>query len=81
MAGNVWEWTSSLYCPYTSSGYDVGKCETSRVNRGGGWVSNNASNVRGALRYWSTPSHRSTSLGFRCARADLLLSFTGPGSF
>jgi formylglycine-generating enzyme required for sulfatase activity len=79
MAGNVWEWTSSAYCPYTSSGYDVGKCESARVSRGGSWLNNYASNVRGADRYRFTPSVRIFDLGFRCARADLFYSLPALG--
>jgi iron(II)-dependent oxidoreductase len=79
MAGNVWEWTSSAYCPYTSSGYDVGKCESYRVTRGGSWFNDDASIVRGAVRLRNTPSNRYDFLGFRCARADLFYSLPALG--
>ncbi|MCS6902244.1 MAG: formylglycine-generating enzyme family protein [Polyangiaceae bacterium] len=71
MAGNVWEWTSSAYCPYTDSGYDVGKCGTSRILRGGSWYNYDAAWVRGAVRSWFTPSYRFYNVGFRCARGAI----------
>jgi formylglycine-generating enzyme required for sulfatase activity len=74
MTGNVWEWTSSAYCPYTSSGYDVSKCDSYRVNRGGSWLHDNASGMRGADRSRGDPSYPRVVGGFRCARADLLLT-------
>lgn len=42
MAGNVWEWTSSLYKPYPyQPQHDAGDADLSgkRVRRGGGWTS------------------------------------------
>jgi formylglycine-generating enzyme required for sulfatase activity/serine/threonine protein kinase len=68
MAGNVWEWTSSKYCPYTDSGHDSKKCAESRVSRGGSWDDVVPSLVRGAFRSRFVPSFRDYYLGFRCAR-------------
>jgi formylglycine-generating enzyme required for sulfatase activity len=66
MAGNVWQWTSSNYCPYPGN-----KCaEAARVFRGGSWGSGDAAFVRGALRRRYAPSLRYDFVGFRCARAD-----------
>jgi formylglycine-generating enzyme required for sulfatase activity len=65
MAGNVWEWTDSAYCPYGGS-----DCSDSRrVLRGGGWDSTEPSDVRAARRYPSAPNARGRSIGFRCAKA------------
>jgi formylglycine-generating enzyme required for sulfatase activity len=64
MAGNVWEWTASNYCPYPSK-----SCTNAAlVYRGGSWSNDNAPYVRGALRSDYEPGFRSYLLGFRCAR-------------
>jgi formylglycine-generating enzyme required for sulfatase activity len=72
MAGNVWEWTSSLYRPYP---YDAGDgredpvAHGARVNRGGSWYYG-AEYARTAYR--ATADHmyrRIADLGFRCARS------------
>jgi formylglycine-generating enzyme required for sulfatase activity len=65
LAGNVWEWTESPYCPYGKD--DCG--ESRRVLRGGGWDTTESQNVRAARRLPSPPTARSRSIGFRCARA------------
>ncbi len=73
MAGNVWEWTSSLYRPYP---YDPGDgredptARGARVNRGGSWYYG-ASYVR--TTYRATANHmyrRIADLGFRCASSS-----------
>jgi formylglycine-generating enzyme required for sulfatase activity len=64
MAGNVREWTSSPYCPYT----DPAISNTARVGRGGCWNNVNATLVRGAYRNIFVPGFRRIILGFRCAR-------------
>jgi sulfatase modifying factor 1 len=58
LAGNVWEWTSSSY---SSKG-------TAKVNRGGGWISNRAADLRASNRYSDEPTNRTDYDGFRCAR-------------
>ncbi|MCC6527157.1 MAG: SUMF1/EgtB/PvdO family nonheme iron enzyme, partial [Polyangiaceae bacterium] len=63
MAGNVWEWTDSAYCPYTRG--DCG--ESRRVLRGGGWDMSDASGVRVTRRYPAPPTGRGYNNGFRCA--------------
>ncbi|WP_437671227.1 bifunctional serine/threonine-protein kinase/formylglycine-generating enzyme family protein [Sorangium sp. So ce131] len=64
LAGNVWEWTESHYCPY-----DRGDCDDSRrVLRGGGWDTVESQYVRSAHRRPSAPTARGWSIGFRCAR-------------
>jgi eukaryotic-like serine/threonine-protein kinase len=63
LAGNVWEWTASAYCPYPDH-----TCESPyRVFRGGGWISNFAVNLRSTNRLWSSPDHRYIDVGVRCA--------------
>ena len=65
MAGNVTEWTSSLY----TSNYSSAPTGTARVLRGGNWHDYASSNVRSANRYIDGPSNQYYSvLGFRCAR-------------
>ena len=73
MAGNVWEWTSSLYRAYPYDPRDGREDPTARgarVNRGGSWYYQ-ASYVRTTFR--ATADHmyrRIADLGFRCARSD-----------
>jgi eukaryotic-like serine/threonine-protein kinase len=71
LAGNVWEWTSSLYKPYP---YDPGDgredltARGSRVERGGGWYTPEW-HARTTRRTASGHVYRRFSdLGFRCAR-------------
>jgi toxoflavin biosynthesis protein ToxD len=71
LAGNVWEWTSSLFLPYPYVGSDGREAPDSpgkRARRGGSWNSS-ARSVRAASRYYSRPDDVSTSLGFRLALA------------
>ncbi len=64
LAGNVWEWTESAYCPYRDP--DCG--DSRRVLKGGGWDTTERQNVRAARRYPSAPTARGKSVGFRCAK-------------
>jgi formylglycine-generating enzyme required for sulfatase activity len=64
LAGNVWEWTESPYCPYGKE--DCG--DSRRVLRGGGWDTIESLDVRAARRYPSAPTARGRSIGFRCAK-------------
>jgi formylglycine-generating enzyme required for sulfatase activity len=68
MAGNVWEWTSSLYKPYpyrADDGREDPNAEGSRVIRGGSWRFPRVG-ARCAGRNVSRPDDRLGSLGFRC---------------
>jgi formylglycine-generating enzyme required for sulfatase activity len=81
MAGNVWEWTSSLYRPYPYDPGDGREDPTgrgARVNRGGNWYYG-AWYVR--TTYRATADHiyrRIADLGFRCASSRASVS---PSSF
>ncbi len=82
MAGNVWEWTSTIPQPYP---YDLldGREESDlregedvvfgdgpqRVWRGGTWA-NGTWWLRASLRYRSVPGYWHNSLGFRCAASQ-----------
>lgn len=64
IAGNVWEWTSSAYCPY-----DNKNCaDAARVYRGGCWSDGSPSSVRASVRLRLARAGRNGDLGFRCAR-------------
>ncbi len=62
MAGNVWEWTSTLW-----RGGEDPNAEGSRVLRGGSWF-NTAENARTSNRFRLDPVSRSNYFGFRCAK-------------
>jgi formylglycine-generating enzyme required for sulfatase activity len=70
MAGNVWEWTHSLYRPYPYSaadGREDPSAEGRRVLRGGGFGSYFEDHYRSAHRYPQPPDYIYVSVGFRCA--------------
>jgi formylglycine-generating enzyme required for sulfatase activity len=66
MAGNVWEWTASAYCPYGHSSCG----DRRRVVRGGSWTMVDYLFLRLTDRAGSDPSTRNTNVGFRCARSS-----------
>jgi eukaryotic-like serine/threonine-protein kinase len=69
MAGNVWEWVSSMYQPYPYSATDGREdlsANGSRVLRGGAWDHNDYL-VRSVSRGGYKPSYDSGYVGFRCA--------------
>lgn len=72
MHGNVWEWCEDTFqknyegAPRDGSPW-VRWASSSRVLRGGSWVSN-PQVLRSAYRKWDAPTVRSSSVGFRLAR-------------
>ena len=71
MAGNVYEWVSSLYMPYpyeASDGRENLSAFGERVIRGGSWVrSDTDEEARSAHRQKVDPSTAQDNIGFRCA--------------
>lgn len=68
MSGNVWEWTSDDYAPYSGAAAPDNPAFTSgrKVIRGGSWLFG-ADSARCGLRYTHRPQDRGPSLGFRLA--------------
>jgi formylglycine-generating enzyme required for sulfatase activity len=72
MAGNVWEWTSSIYRPYpydSSDGRENISDTGSYVLRGGSWGDNNFA-LRVTKRDWFNETNELNSIGYRCAKSD-----------
>jgi len=73
MAGNVWEWCSSLYKPYrydANDGRENLSAERTRVLRGGLWLDLQGF-CRCALRLRSVPFYFSRDVGLRVVRAPV----------
>lgn len=71
MAGNVFEWTSSLYKPYPYSATDGREDPTgngNRVIRGGAW-SEGPDDQTTFYRSWIGPDLSESAIGFRCANS------------
>ena len=69
MAGNVWEWVSSLYLPYPydeKDGREDLTASGSRALRGGSW-SFNVIHARSANRNKNAPIITDDDIGFRCS--------------
>jgi len=72
MAGNVWEWTSTLIQPYpydANDGRENLEVWGERAWRSGPW-SNGYWWMRSAVRYRSIPSYWNVNLGIRCAASE-----------
>ena len=70
MAGNVFEWVSSLLKPYPYNAVDGREDLTrggSRVIRGGAW-SEGPDDQQVFYRSWIGPNLSESAIGFRCAR-------------
>jgi len=70
MAGNVWEWTSSLfgYYPYDAGdGREDPKARGKRIARGGSWYNfGGVTSVRVDTRFEIEPGYGGAYVGFRC---------------
>ncbi|MEO7113910.1 MAG: bifunctional serine/threonine-protein kinase/formylglycine-generating enzyme family protein [Polyangiaceae bacterium] len=72
VVGNVWEWVSDYYAPYTADAEVDPKgpaAGTEKVIRGGAWNGGYPSWVEPTFRYKDTPTKRSYGIGFRCAKS------------
>jgi formylglycine-generating enzyme required for sulfatase activity len=75
MAGNVLEWTRSLYRSYPYDAADGREADTGnrtdgyRVMRGGSWSSLNAAFLRATYRGQFNPDISNGNRGFRCVRS------------
>jgi formylglycine-generating enzyme required for sulfatase activity len=74
MTGNVWQWCSDIYAPYSNgpeNNPDGPFVDTSergrRCLRGGSWEFDVSSYFRCTYRYWENPSYSSDTFGFRLA--------------
>jgi len=68
MAGNVWEWTSSIACPYAPDGARCYEPTEEHVIRGGGWTHRFVMSPEVTTRERLHPTAMSDGVGFRCAR-------------
>jgi formylglycine-generating enzyme required for sulfatase activity len=70
MAGNVAEWTSTLYRPYpyrADDGREHLSSKESRVVRGGSYI-NEGRHLRASSRKYAPMEAGDSTIGFRCAR-------------
>jgi len=68
MAGNVWEWCSSLYRPYpyrAKDGREDPSGPGARIVRGGSWGLVDSYLFRCAVRNWDSPGSSNSLNGFR----------------
>lgn len=71
MAGNVWEWTSSQDRPYpyaADDGREDPAGDGKRIQRGGGWLTNDEGQLRCAARWGAVPEAKGSNIGFRIVR-------------
>jgi formylglycine-generating enzyme required for sulfatase activity len=64
LAGNVWEYTASLFGSYA----DGGAAGAEQVHRGGGWFTVDPHLVSTTVRHHQEDTFRNFDVGFRCAR-------------
>jgi formylglycine-generating enzyme required for sulfatase activity len=73
MAGNAWEWTSSLYQDYpyqAGDGREDAASSRARVVRGGSW-DYDQNNARSAYRFVYNPRWVTSHVGFRCGLSSM----------
>lgn len=74
MSGNVWEWTSTIYEDYPYNADDGresnSNSNSTRVLRGGSWLSDNSGYFRASNRLRLNPNYWFNYAGFRCARSQ-----------
>lgn len=76
MAGNCWEWTSSLFTPDPQSHKPItdGSIEPyhtqgpSVISKGGAWNTDHAWPLRASGRTWDRPARNTPTHGFRCVK-------------
>jgi sulfatase modifying factor 1 len=73
MGGSVWEWTADWYAPDAYARHDKADPKgpasgETRVQRGGGWASLDAWELRAAARGSLRPDQKLHDVGVRCAR-------------
>jgi formylglycine-generating enzyme required for sulfatase activity len=73
MAGNVWEWTSSHYCPYVSP-----RCSNPAWVIRGGSASSKPALLGATVRFEAAGDDHYPGLGFRCAAMPVRGSDAGP---
>ena len=64
MAGNVAEWTSSSFCPYSTPACGA----VARAVRGGSWLSEGPQQVHATSRRKAPPTAHEADIGFRCVK-------------
>jgi formylglycine-generating enzyme len=72
MGSGVWEWVADWYGPYAAGAVvdPSGPAEgTDRVQRGGGWTTEEALERRASYRASMPPEARASDVGFRCVRS------------
>jgi hypothetical protein len=72
MAGNVWQWTASVYSPTLAASGEAKIAlwsKRDRVLRGGGWYSTKDS-LKSSTRWFMSPTDAAVHVGFRCARSQ-----------